>query len=36
MLFVVILHLIGLHETGSTNVFGIHGGHEKVTFYPYY
>lgn len=36
IMFIVILHLLFLHETGSRNLGGIEGDCDKVVFHPYY
>nr|YP_010316559.1 cytochrome b [Leucauge wulingensis]ULD67702.1 cytochrome b [Leucauge wulingensis] len=35
ILFLVILHLVFLHETGSSNPLGLSGNLDKVMFHPY-
>lgn len=36
VLFIVILHLFFLHETGSSNVMGLDRDCDKIFFHPYY
>lgn len=36
ILFIVILHLFFLHETGSRNPVGLNGDCDKIIFHPYY
>lgn len=36
ILFMVILHLFFLHETGSNNPTGLLGDYDKIFFHPYY
>nr|QHH25553.1 cytochrome b [Leucauge celebesiana] len=36
ILFLVILHLVFLHETGSGNPLGLSGNLDKVMFHPYF
>lgn len=36
ILFIVILHLLFLHKTGSSNPLGIIGDYDKISFHPYY
>nr|AIW06236.1 cytochrome b [Araneae sp. MT-2014] len=36
ILFMVILHLLFLHETGSNNPSGLSSSMDKVSFHPYY
>jgi ubiquinol-cytochrome c reductase cytochrome b subunit len=35
-LFIVILHLFFLHETGSSNPIGLGGDYDKIIFHPYF
>nr|QIE13314.1 cytochrome b [Pachyneuron aphidis] len=36
ILFLVIIHLVFLHETGSTNPMGLNSNYNKIPFNPYY
>lgn len=36
IVFIVILHLFFLHETGSGNMLGINGSYDNINFHPYY
>nr|UAA82148.1 cytochrome b [Micranisa ralianga] len=36
ILFMVIIHLVFLHETGSTNPLGLNSNYYKIPFNPYY
>lgn len=36
ILFLVVMHLLFLHETGSSNPLGLRGDEDKVVFHPYY
>lgn len=36
ILFIVILHLLFLHETGSRNPLGLNGNNDKIVFHPYF
>nr|YP_009655377.1 cytochrome b [Epeus alboguttatus]QCL18094.1 cytochrome b [Epeus alboguttatus] len=36
ILFMVMLHLFFLHETGSSNIMGVSGECDKMYFHPYY
>lgn len=36
ILFLVILHLVFLHETGSGNPIGLNGNNDKIVFHPYF
>nr|YP_010297094.1 cytochrome b [Plator insolens]UMI39154.1 cytochrome b [Plator insolens] len=36
IMFMVMLHLFFLHETGSNNPMGLLGNYDKVVFHPYY
>nr|YP_009333099.1 cytochrome b [Araneus angulatus]AMD83666.1 cytochrome b [Araneus angulatus] len=36
ILFMVILHLLFLHETGSSNPMGLNSNFDKINFHPYF
>nr|QBA92001.1 cytochrome b [Mesabolivar sp. ITV1036I2] len=36
LLFFVILHLVFLHDNGSSNFLGLFSGVDRIIFYPYY
>lgn len=36
ILFIVILHLLFLHNTGSRNPLGVRSNYDKVSFHPYF
>lgn len=36
IIFIVVLHLFFLHETGSGNILGINRDYDKINFHPYY
>ena len=36
VIFIVFLHIMFLHETGSNNPLGINSNNDKIMFYPYF
>ena len=36
LLALVLIHLISLHETGSSNPLGVNSNYDKLPFYPYF
>lgn len=36
VLVVMLLHLVFLHDTGSTSKLFVHGDYDKISFFPYY